>query len=610
MSENNPYQVEVPDRAGQGDFGDLNTLDVGTRVMLVVHPWVLLASAVILTVGGIYCGIIAPIFMWNAKGFTHKSRIVTVILSALVGLGVPAGISYLMYHEMHNDWARMNSVERFNQVMYMLWHYADYWSWHSENAMPAYLFYYIYGSFTFNLILCSIFAAVARWDPTPTEIIQCSDRHAFIIVAHNSSGKLAKPIEAILKFAKPEQIFIADNGSTEAEIELTRALCRSLSTENSRINIAHLHYGNKTLAQYACIVELVRRYNDGSSPIDIVTLIDDDVFIPETFPSPSLERQFEDPSKIAIAYPLRVANYEASTYATLQDGEYYCGNIARFAQDLLGTQLFASGAIATWKIHPLQHVLERHCTAFNGEDLEMGYLLHKLCDKSTSKLDVQGAVRIGFERNCVVPTTVPVHVMHWYDVIPRPLRRRWAIKACQCGEHSFGVQRAQSWDPACHMYLWKFLKVIFSPRGTFYAPKMFIRVLCLWKVISLLREYLLVFGIVYSFIRLRTLDEFINLMVFYADSIAVSWSIGVLVCWTQSVSTARQGLALRPDIVFMYPVLLELPYGLIIRPISAMYTFCWYLWAERAPPSLRSQMRDDPEKAEVLLNAWSENSQV
>jgi len=598
-SNDNPYGVVLP---------ETSSIQPGTAeyAMVVVHPWILLISGLTLCIGGLYAGIIHPILAkvfklrYFTTGYAHDLHIFTSIFSALVGLAVPVS-SFLL-------WQYRGKAEGLSYVQ-SVWKNLDYWNnTNKQFIMPTYLFWYIYGVIMFMVILNVFFAIISKWDAPTTVVQRISERHAFIIVAHNSSRKLTAPISAILKFAQPHQIYIADNGSSETEQVAMRALCESLSTESSKVQIAHLKYGNKTLAQYACILELIKRYTAGTSAADIVTLIDDDVFIPETFPADSIENQFTDPSKIAIAYPLRIANPQSSFVAAMQDAEYFTGNVARYVQDMLGSQLFASGAIATWKLHQLKHVLERHCTAFNGEDLEMGYLLHKLSGKdeeSLSKLEVEGAVRIGFEKNCVVPTVVPVCMMHWYDIFPNPLKRKMGIKACSCGEASFFSQRVRSWDPACHQYIFKFLKIIFSPRGVAYAPKLFIRVLCSWKVISLLREYLLVIGIFISIFRISSVEQLINLAIFYVDCILVSWALGIIVTWANSLSVSRQKLALRPDIVFCYPFLLELPYGLVIRVISVIYSFCYYLYAQRFPKDIRTQMESDPEKAEALTTAWS-----
>jgi hypothetical protein len=576
------------------------SLDNAQKAMLAVHPYLLAISVVILVVGGFYSGVVAPIFRllkvkFFTEGYAHGPHTSTVILSALTAFGLP-GITIAIWQLAFKE----------RQFFDATWYFFNYWSNDARYIMPAYLFWYIYGNYLFFLTLCIIFFLLARWKPLPTEITPCSDRHGFIIVAHNSTRKLDETIKAILKFARPHQIFIADNGSSEDEKISTRALCNKLSDGDSRIRLAHLRYGNKTLAQYACVFDLVRRFDEGTSPIDLVTLIDDDVMIPATFPSKDVEKLFDNPAKIAVAYPLRVANPEKSACAAFQDCEYLIGNVLRYIQDLLGSQLFCSGAMATWKIHPLQKVLERHCTAFNGEDLEMGYVLHKLCDRKTDKLNVENPVCIGYVRNCIVPTIAPICSLHWYDLIPAALKRKWNVKSCSCGEHSFFNQRLRSWDPASHQFFFKLIRVIFSRRGATFGPNLFVRVLCAWKIINLLREYVFVVGIIASLVQLSSVNGFVNLLVFYADAIVVSWGLGILANWTQSLSTSRMGLALREDVLFFQPLLFEMPYFLIIRVMGIMYCFTYYLFFQRFPNDIRTQMDKDPEKAECIRNAWKD----
>jgi hypothetical protein len=61
--------------------------DASQRAMLALHPWMLLFASVILTIGGIWGGIVAPIMRRLqvrrfTKGYSHSSHITTVILSA------------------------------------------------------------------------------------------------------------------------------------------------------------------------------------------------------------------------------------------------------------------------------------------------------------------------------------------------------------------------------------------------------------------------------------------------------------------------------------------------------------------------------------------------
>lgn len=633
-------------------------IDRSQEIMLWIHPYILLISTFILSFGGLYAGCLHPFifhcFHKNKRiSYIHQSTLFTQILSLLTGIITSLMLLYVAFGGFYNS----------SLVVSNVWNQVDYWKSNEKFIMPGYIFWYIYGSYIFNLILNITFALFARWEPTISDkeeiqIKKISERHAFIIVAHNSSRKLAKPIEAIMKFASPHQIFVADNGSSAVEIDKTKQLCSSFDQGNSKIQLGHLHYGNKTLAQYSCVLELIRRYEENSrnSP-DIITIIDDDVFIPESFPSTSIEDKFNsNPETIAIAYPLRIANpktlvftpeevietdnsdngiiqqqrssflsfssitsipsitssttpltskrkhYTGSVYASLQDGEYLSGNVARCIQNLLGTQLFASGAIATFRLYQLKYVLERHCTAFNGEDLEFGCLIHKLCDIETTKLGMNCPVRIGYQSNCVVPTTVPVHFIHWYDVLPNPVKRYFGILPCSCEEHSFFNQRVRSWDPACHAFFFKFLKVIFSPRGFTCRKNYFARIICFWKIISMLRDYFFIFGIVFSFSRLRNVFQLVDLFIFYSDCIFVSWAFGVIRAFSQSL--AHKGLSMPPDTLFVYPLLLELPYSIIIQPISVMYSILYYVFFQRSPKPIKEQLKDDIEKQEAVLNVW------
>jgi len=599
-----PYGIPTPSDPFNGDPYNIDKTvehDASQVAMLRLHPWMLLLACVILSFGGLWSGIIVPILRLCkvrrfTEGYSHASHYITLILSSFVGIAIPVAtvVHWIIRKQSQPDLDFVDAT----------WTLFHYWSNDERYVMPGYLSWYIYSSFFLNLPMSFVFMLIARWKPLPTIVQSVSERHGFIIAAHNSTRKLSEPIEAILKFAQPHQIFIADNGSSEEEQRTTREMCAKYTIGDSRIQVAHLRYGNKTLAQYACVYELLRKFDAFESTIDLITLIDDDVMIPATFPADSIEKQFEDKEKVAIAYPLRVPNAGQSVIAALQDCEYLVGNVARYVQDVLGTQLFASGAVATWKIRPLYHVLERHRTAFNGEDLEMGCTLHKLCDMRTNKLDLDHPVCIGLERNCVVPTTAPVCSYHWYDLLPASLKRKWGVKACKCGEHSFFNQRMRSWDPACHQFFFTFLRIIFSPRGTKYGPKVFIRILCLWKVISMIREYVFVVSIIWSFIRLTNIDALTALVVFYFDSIIISWAFGLLTIWTPSLSCSRQGLAMREDVAFMYPVFFELPYALIVRLLSVIYCFSYYLYWQRFPKEIRTQMEEDVEKAQCLKTVW------
>ncbi|ORX78552.1 hypothetical protein K493DRAFT_308677 [Basidiobolus meristosporus CBS 931.73] len=581
--------------------------------MLDLHSAFAAFALIVLTLGGLYSGIVAPLGNYVFKmrffreGYAHKSRFLTICLSIVMGVGIPT--AFLVYYAVDGGFHDPDPKAFFRYV----WRFCDYWRSYQNFRVDGLLFCYIYFFLCFGLVLNSAFGIFSRWKPLPEpETEPASERHLFLIVAHNSSDKLRETVLAIFNHVAPHQVFVADNGSSSEEIKATDEMCFQLSLDyyasrglefSSQINVSHIQYGNKTLAQFHAVHSLHSRYHEGKSPIDIITILDDDVLVPKNWPSKSIEAQFDDPSKIVLGYPLCAENNSATLMATLQDCEYLSGNVGRYVQSMLGTQLFASGAIATWRLDQLKEVLSRHCTIFNGEDLEMGYLVHKLSGRDGAKLGTEHPTRIGYVRDCVVPTIVPYCAFHWYDVLPNPIKKKLRPTPCKCEEHSFLNQRLRSWDPAGHMFLVKWIKVLFSPGGRSYSPKWFVRVICMWKIISALRELSQIVGIFVSFGQLRTLESFKSLMVFYADSIVISWSVIVFYSLFQSHSCGRLGMSWRPDIIVWYPILYEIPYTLIIRTITCLYTIFYYLIVQRFPDDVRTQLEKDGEKSKEILTS-------
>lgn len=708
------------------------------KIMLQTHQYLLAASIITLTSYSFYAGVIAPILGYTFKlnyfstGYTNDSKMFTIILSILFGLGMTLTFtfSYIYYDEVLGP--------NFYDFVEYFWQVCNYWSRFQQYQIPVALFWYIYGSLFFIALLNISFAFIARWDKNDDSFQQRNTkdnpRHAFIVVAHNSSSKLKKCIQSLLGLVEPHQIFIADNGSSSEERRKTKNICKRFSrvlstldlntlgpradnvcfneqippgamvddtekedsicatigsdktgnsqghqielegiealddidgnldknsngdnegenssgsgfyscrefqdqidfiqvpeqsgsnyrnfctqmnlnftgTKISNINVSHLDKGNKTFAQYATVCALSKWFDENKSLVDIVTILDDDVYVPNNFPFQDIEDQFQDSTKVAIAYPLNAENSNDNLCTAFQEVEYYSGNAARFTQDVFGSQLFCSGAIATWRISKLKDTLEKHCTTFNGEDLEMGYIVHKE-SKSNSN-----TCRIGFSRTCTVPTVVPYCWFHWYDFIPntllRKLRQRYDIQNCSCGEHSFFNQRLRSWDPANYQFFIKYAKVAFSTNGKKYGPKWFIRFVCIWKIIGILREVSLIVGILVPIFRIRNTEMAKVLFVFYADSVGIAWCIATFWTWCISFfSLSRMEKTLRPDIILWYPLFFEIPYMLIIRPISAIYSLAYYIYFQRFPKPLKTQLDNDSDLKQQVESTWNINNHL
>ncbi|KNC77319.1 hypothetical protein SARC_10220 [Sphaeroforma arctica JP610] len=240
-----------------------------------------------------------------------------------------------------------------------------------------------------------------------TELVPIEDElvHGFIVVCHNSSKDIIHTIRPILQHIEPWQLFLADNGSTQLECVKTQKVCDEATAEFKEahpdydgppINLSHLNKGNKTWAQYALVKEMsdfridaVQSGGELSSlAINCVTLLDDDVIWPSTWASHKCDKIFKDKATVAIAYPLYAENGSDTVWTRFQEHEYLMGDagVNRFLQDTMGTNLFCSGAAATWRLEVLMEVLLRHDTTFNGEDLEMGYITHRLSGRDNKLL--------------------------------------------------------------------------------------------------------------------------------------------------------------------------------------------------------------------------------
>ncbi|KAJ3279652.1 hypothetical protein HK104_001265, partial [Borealophlyctis nickersoniae] len=291
-------------------------------------------------------------------------------------------------------------------------------------------------------------------------------RHAVIIACHNSSEVLRTSLPALLRTLPPRSIFIADNGSSEADIEATHKLAEDLTTEYNAthpkyaqisgkgINVGVLREGSKNLAQFSVLNSLAYL----GSEIEFVTLLDDDTFLPENWNEDYVISLFDtDPLTHCLAYPIVASSGAHSTFLQfLQNQEYLLAMFIKCAQARISTGFFPSGAVSTWRAHMLLDVLARHDTMFRGDDLQMGLILHCMSGRASflNPYEVhKGNYRIKVAPYCV-GTVVPVCVVHAKDLFPRVL---WKFfRSCDCGEPSLFYQRARSWEVARHRFLPKF----------------------------------------------------------------------------------------------------------------------------------------------------------
>ena len=68
-----------------------------------------------------------------------------------------------------------------------------------------------------------------------------------------SSAQVRPTIETLLKHVEPWQVYLADNGSTEAEIVKTARLCADLSAAYRAANPSYSHPGDINCGRCACL---------------------------------------------------------------------------------------------------------------------------------------------------------------------------------------------------------------------------------------------------------------------------------------------------------------------------------------------------------------------
>ncbi|KAK9759946.1 hypothetical protein K7432_016503 [Basidiobolus ranarum] len=165
--------------------------------MLQWHAFFVAFALCVLTLGGLYGGIVAPLgnYIFGLRffrdGYAHKSRPITIFLSFILGVGIPAAF----IGKYAADGGFQNHAPK--AFFQFVWSFCDYWRTYKNFQVEVYLFLYIYTFLSFGLVLNLAFGVLSRWKPLPApETEPASQRHLFLIVAHTSSDKLKGTIAA------------------------------------------------------------------------------------------------------------------------------------------------------------------------------------------------------------------------------------------------------------------------------------------------------------------------------------------------------------------------------------------------------------------------------
>lgn len=210
--------------------------------------------------------------------------------------------------------------------------------------------------------------------------------------------------------------------------------------------------------------------------------------------------------------------------------------------------------------------------------------------------------KIALSKDCFVPTTVPYHFAHWWDFLPVPIAKKLSKREC-CGESSLFNQRLRSWESGNKSFLFRFAEIAFSRGGWTSRAKWFARVMALWKVIGILREFAFVITILVVFLRKPGNGLF--LVVITADMISVWWGLYLLAQTLVNLVCLRKAhLQIRVETLTWFPLLFLFVYMVFIRPVNAFYHVFYYLPFVRFPSQIRSVLAEDKDLEAQIDALW------
>jgi glycosyltransferase involved in cell wall biosynthesis len=254
---------------------------------------------------------------------------------------------------------------------------------------------------------------------------------AVVIPTHLAADKIEATIRSLLIHVKPHQIFIIDNGHSDAPMDNTREVIARISVD---INYVWGHKGNKTYAQ------LIGTFL--ANDFKYIYTSDDDMRVPRFF-SFGAER-INDNVK-AVCYPILGVHPEpglTNWWIRAQSLEYTLADCSKLAQDRFGDVLYPHGAASLWEKQIFMHVLHKHSAIFYAEDVQFGMLLQQI------------GYAMSMEAGACLDTVAPTSLFG-----PNP---------------NFLQQRGRSWEMGRQSNYFKFLYQLFCVAPPTKSPINFI----------------------------------------------------------------------------------------------------------------------------------------
>ncbi|KAL6602450.1 hypothetical protein LY90DRAFT_638131 [Neocallimastix californiae] len=402
-------------------------------------------------------------------------------------------------------------------------------------------------------------------------------KHGFLIVCHNSSDVLPATLECLLKITIPMCIFIAENGSNSEEKQKMKDIVDHYSNRfrythpsYNGLNIiyANLNEGSKTLAQF-CLLNNLFWFGIN---IQYISVIDDDVLIPENWVEDEILSYFKnDPKVKGLAYPINASNRREGIVPVFQNFEYTLAMYSKKVHKDIGTVVFPSGAIGTWSIPFLLECLYRHDTVFRGDDLQIGLRLHTMYGKprfcNPNEIH-EGNYKIEMA-HVTVDTVVPRCYIHLKEFLPHCLGKY--LKECDCGQYSLSRQRIVYWEPARHRFFFKFLYCILHKCRWNHRATLTAKFFCIDFIVTIINDYLFIILFVFMFLMKSFLPALMIICICFAVAY-ISLDVFNLV-----VARGKPTIKLPFEVCVVFPVFYQCFTTLFFRISTIIYTWTYYV---------------------------------
>lgn len=282
-----------------------------------------------------------------------------------------------------------------------------------------------------------------------------------VIPHHGPRGPLEATLRAAVRLFPAENIIVCHNGNglvpvdggKDAVLDTYKCCAEVYGVDQpdedegrkSTVRYVWIGEGNKSMAVYlgtllAC--ESHHRY---------VCVMDNDCCLPQDLHIPIDVMEKNDTVR-AVGFAIRPSNVWNTTgtrrnaWPMYQDIEYKKAGIVKLFQSQMGSAMFAHGAFGMYHRETLLNILRHHNTLFNGDDMLMGLLLHRM----------NRGYQMKYVANVSISTRTPAHLVCFPTHPPQPKSlvqrtlaapyhcKRWG---CKHSEKSLFCQRVTSWDP-------------------------------------------------------------------------------------------------------------------------------------------------------------------